>query len=92
MGSWKIMEMLPPRTCSISDSDSDSRSLPSKVMEPPATWPGFCSRPMMESDVTLLPEPDSPTTAKISPCSRSNVTPLTARTTPLRVGNSVTRS
>ena len=92
MGSWKIIAILWPRTSSIWHSESPSRSLPSKVIEPDATWPGFCSSPMMESDVTDLPEPDSPTTASISPFSMEKVTPSTALTTPLRVGNSVTRS
>ena len=92
MGSWKIIEICAPRICSISDSVAASRSLPSNVMEPPATWPGSWRSRMMDSEVTLLPDPDSPTTARISPGSTSNETPFTARTTPLRVGNSVTRS
>ena len=92
MGSWKIMAIFWPRTCCISFSGRAKRSVPSKVMLPLATWPGFCSRPMTESDVTDLPEPDSPTTARISPQSMEKVTPSTARTMPFLVGNSVTRS
>src|SRR3954468_19248546 len=42
--------------------------------------------------VTLLPEPDSPTTPRISPSSRLRLTPSTARSTPLEVGNSTERS
>src|SRR3954454_11168203 len=41
--------------------------------------------------VTLLPEPDSPTTPRISPSSRVRLTPSTARSTPLEVGNSTER-
>jgi len=39
----------------------------------------------MESEVTVLPQPDSPTTASVSPGSTEKETPSTARTTPSRV-------
>jgi hypothetical protein len=37
--------------------------------------------------VTLLPQPDSPTIASVSPRATENETPSTARTTPSRVKN-----
>ena len=39
----------------------------------------------IESEVTLLPQPDSPTIASVSPVYTENDTPSTARTTPSRV-------
>ena len=54
--------------------------------------PGGCgiSR-RIESAVTLLPLPDSPTTASVSPRFTSNDTPSTARTTPSSVKKCVFR-
>ncbi len=42
-------------------------------------------RRRIESDVTLLPQPDSPTTASVSPGYTAKDTPSTARTMPSRV-------
>src|SRR3970040_501192 len=48
-----------------------------------AMRPGGCgTRPMIESAVTLLPQPDSPTMPRVRPRSRRKSTPSTARTTP----------
>src|SRR5680860_1373523 len=47
--------------------------------------------PMMACAVTDLPEPDSPRMARVSPGSRSKLTPLTALATPSRVRNSTCR-
>jgi hypothetical protein len=44
---------------------------------------------MMESAVTDLPEPDSPTIATTSPRFTLKLTPSTARTVPRDVANSV---
>ena len=46
---------------------------------------GEAIRRRIESEVTLLPQPDSPTTASVSPGWTENDTPSTARTTPSRV-------
>ena len=46
---------------------------------------------MIDSDVTLLPQPDSPTRPMISPRSTWKSMPSTARTTPSRVWNDVRR-
>src|SRR5215510_2458664 len=47
---------------------------------------------MIDSAVTLLPQPDSPTTPSVVRGAISNDTPSTARTQPSSVRNSVTRS
>ena len=42
--------------------------------------PGGCgTRPMIDSAVTLLPQPDSPTMASVRPASTAKLTPSTAR-------------
>src|SRR3954453_7150935 len=46
---------------------------------------------MIESAVTLLPDPDSPTIPRVSPSSRVKDTPSTAFTTPSGVKNWVLR-
>src|SRR5436190_1970836 len=92
IGSWKIMEMASPRTLRISASGSSSRSRPSKITRPATVRPGGDAiRRRIDSDVTLLPQPDSPTTASVSPRSTENDTPSTARTTPSRVKKYVFR-
>src|SRR2546425_2898965 len=47
---------------------------------------------MSERAVTVLPQPDSPTSPSVSPAASSKDTPSTARTTPSRVKNCVCRS
>ena len=49
-------------------------------------------RRMTDSALTLLPQPDSPTRATVSPGRTSHDTPSTARTTPPEVVNWVCRS
>ena len=86
IGSWKIMEIASPRILRISGSDSSSRSRPSKTTRPATVRPGGDAiRRRIESDVTLFPQPDSPTIASVSPRATENDTPSTARTTPSRV-------
>src|SRR5512137_122468 len=60
-------------------------------MLPAATWPGRRTSPMTAANVTLLPEPDSPTTPRHSPGRTSRSTPSTAVTTPERVAKRTTR-
>src|SRR5688500_15937067 len=52
---------------------------------------GSDTRRMMESADTDLPQPDSPTSATVSPSRTSQETPSTARTTPAEVWNVVLR-
>ena len=63
MGSWKIMPILLPRQARISSRESCARSVPSSTI----LAGGWGSRPMIESAVIDLPQPDSPTTASVSP-------------------------
>ena len=46
---------------------------------------GLGSRPMIDSAVTLLPQPDSPTIASVSPASTEKLTPSTAGNSPSSV-------
>src|SRR6185503_14087718 len=67
------------------------RSRPSKVSRSAVTRPGKGTRPIIASMEMLLPEPDSPTTPRISPASRSRLTSSTARSTPPMVGKRTQR-
>jgi len=67
-------------------------SSPAKRIELPSTIrPGGSIRPRMEKPVTVLPEPDSPTSPRISPGATSKSTPSTARATPSLVKKWVRR-
>ncbi len=90
-GSWKTMAISRPRTWRSSAGFSPTSSRPSSLTEPEAMRPGGSIRPRIEKPVTLLPEPDSPTSPTISPASSENDTSLTARRGPRRVANSVER-
>ncbi len=93
IGSWKIIEMRWPRRRFIASSLSAVSSSPSKRIEPEAMRPVSVGiRRRMESAVTDLPQPDSPTMPRVSPRASSNDTPSTARTTPSSVLNCVCRS
>jgi hypothetical protein len=72
IGSWKIMAISLPRMLRISASLASRRSRPAKRMAPPTMRPGGdgTSR-RIESAVTLLPQPLSPTTARVSPAPTS---------------------
>ena len=60
---------------------------------PRSIRPGGCGMSrMIESAVTDLPEPDSPTIPSVVPASTDNDSPLTARTIPSSVANDVARS
>ena len=65
-------------------------SSPFMMMEP-VTLALSSSRPIRLNAVTDLPEPDSPTMARISPASTSKLTSSTALTMPFLTGNSVER-
>ena len=79
IGSWKIIEMRLPRSSRIAWTGSASRSRPSNRISPPSTRPGGCgTNPMIESAVTLLPQPDSPTMPSVRPARTAKLTPSTA--------------
>ena len=70
IGSWKTMPISRPLTLRISASLMANRSLPMKRMPPPTMRPGGSGmRRRMESALTDLPQPDSPTIATVSPSS-----------------------
>ncbi len=83
IGSWKIIAMRLPRRARISSGVSVARSLPSKRTVPALMrpWP-LGSRPMMDSEVTLLPQPDSPTMPSVRPAATEKLTPSTAANSP----------
>src|SRR5882672_8002641 len=73
-------------------SSSFTRSTPSNRISPFSIRPGgFGIRRSTDSAVTLLPDPDSPTIASVSPGSTWNETPSTAVTVPRSVRNRVVR-
>src|SRR5688500_12559666 len=60
--------------------------------DPPTISPGGWINRRIEYDVTLLPQPDSPTSARICPRFIVKETPSTARTSPSSVREWVRRS
>ena len=80
---------LPRRSCR-SSSPAVARSVPIKRMRLSGSIrPGGSMSRMIDSAVTLMPQPDSPTSPSVRPCSNENVTPSTARMTPSLVWNQV---
>ena len=92
IGSWKIIEISSPRTARRSLGFMVSRSLPFQSASPPVTVLRFELSPMIVRQVTLLPQPDSPTIPSVWPFSTVKLTPSTARTTPSSVRKDVLRS
>ena len=83
IGSWKIIEISAPRTRCISRSGRASRSRPRKSTWPPAMRPGGSrTRRRIDSAVTDLPLPLSPTTPSVPPARIAKLTPSTARNSP----------
>src|SRR5690606_37126391 len=81
-----------PGTWRIAERDSFRRSTPSSSTVPLSMIAGGCgTRRVADRAVTLLPEPDSPTTASTSPRSMPKLTLLTALTTPEALGKMVER-
>ena len=86
IGSWKIIPMDGPRNARSSLLDIPTISCPSNRIEPEAIRPGGSgSNPRIESAVTLLPDPLSPTIPKTSPGATSKLRPSTAGKTPASV-------
>jgi hypothetical protein len=78
IGSWKIIAISLPRTDRSVRSLWLTRSCPWKTALPDSTRPLRDSSPRIASDVTLLPQPDSPTIPSVSPGAMSNEMPFTA--------------
>src|SRR5690625_5253629 len=90
IGSWKIMAISAPRIASTWRSERVMRSCPLYQTEPAVMRPGGSGiRRSIESDVTLFPEPDSPTIASVSPRFTSKETPSTATAALSPAANSV---
>ena len=93
MGSWKIIEMRLPRTARMRSSLACSRSSPWNSTWPALMRPGGDGiRRKSASAVMLLPQPDSPTTHRVSPACSAKSTPPSTRAVPRRVLNSTRRS
>ncbi len=88
-GCWKIIEMCSPRRRRTSSFFRAAMSSPLKRISPATISPGWPIRPMTDSDVTDLPQPDSPTSPRTSPRSIWSDTSSTALTTPSRVSKCV---
>ena len=91
-GSWKTIAILSPRTLWNSSSGVFIRSLSPYSILPPSLMALPARIPMMARLVTDLPEPDSPTIARVSPEYRSKLTSRTACTLPLVVLNEIVKS
>src|ERR1700733_7563436 len=92
IGSWKTIASSSPRKARSSFFFIFSRSLPLNIAVPLTMRPGGCGiRPRIDSVLTLLPDPDSPTIPSVSPGKTSYVMSSTAWTTPSSVLNSTAR-
>jgi hypothetical protein len=79
IGSWKTIAILDPRIFCICCSESLRMSCPSKRASPPLIMVFASGRRRIRLfAVTVLPDPDSPTMARVSPRLRSKETPRTA--------------
>src|SRR5260221_3714603 len=91
IGSWKIIEMRLPRTARMAAGGRRRRSAPSKRLSPATRPGGIATSPMIESAVTLLRHPDSPTRPSVRPASSARLTPSTALKVPASVAKEVVR-
>src|SRR5688500_4932743 len=91
IGSWKIIAIWLPRYLRISCAGKPKSSSPRNLTEP-VMRAERGSRPITAIIVTLLPEPDSPTTPSTLPASMVRSTPRTAFTSPSCVGKVTVRS
>ena len=67
-GSWKMKPISLPRSLRMSSTLSLRRSIPSNMIEPATILPGGSgTRRAIDRAVTLLPQPDSPTSPSVSP-------------------------
>ncbi len=91
IGSWKIMAILLPRNVRSWSCFMPTSSSPRNLAEP-LIWADLGNNPRMPSDVTLLPDPDSPTIAIDSPGKMSKLTLRTAAAMPRFVLNETLKS
>lgn len=78
IGSWKIIAISFPRISVICLHVNESNSSPFKIIVPFTISPGCLISLMIDKAVILLPLPDSPTNATVSPGSieKNNHRPL----------------
>ncbi len=81
-GSWKMMPILPPRRSRMRASGSTSSSSSSSRTDPSSMRPLSGSRRISAIAVIDLPQPDSPTSANVSPRATDSRTPSSALTSP----------
>ena len=91
MGSWKIMAIRSPRMSDISRSLSESRDCPAKSRRVAVRVADFGSSSMIASEVSDLPQPDSPTMASVRPSSTEKLMSRTGCSTPPASGMSTDR-
>src|SRR5918992_4588607 len=92
MGSWKIMLILLPRMFRNSSFGVSRRFWPRNRISPSTVAARRSTKPRTVRNVTLLPDPDSPTTPRVSPWSTEKEIPSTALTSPSSVGKWTRRS
>ena len=86
IGSWKIIAISPPRMLRIILSDLRVNSDRPRRISPEVTRSDALGKsPMMASEVTDLPEPDSPARHSVSPAARSKDTRSRMRFRPVGV-------
>ena len=85
------MAMPLPRILLMARSFLVRSSSPCHVIDP-STWAFESSSPMIDMEVTDLPEPDSPTIPSVLPRYRSKFMPRTARTVPASEAKETLRS
>ncbi len=90
--SWKIIDILLPRSFSRVFSGAPFSSSPSSRIEPSTVVASGLCRPRMVRLVTDLPDPDSPTMPSVLPRARSKERPSTALTVPSSVEKCTFRS
>ena len=82
IGSWKIIEISFPRIFCHSSSFKSRRLRPLNNNSPCGITAFFAFKPIKVFVVTDLPEPDSPTIARVCPFSKSKETSRIALTSP----------
>jgi hypothetical protein len=85
------MLTVAPRSLRICGSGSCTKSLPNSAIEPDSIFADEDNSRMIDSDVTLFPDPLSPTMPSVRPASTRNEMSSTARTTPSSVWKNVRR-
>jgi len=81
IGSCRIMAIWRPLIRRISRGRFVVISSPANAMLPPTTRAAEGSRPTIDRQVVVLPQPDSPTSPIVSPSPRVKLTSSTALTT-----------